>query len=181
MIGRGPFAAVALLALVAPAAGAAEDGARHRRPVEEMLIDLPAQDFRAPDLGGATLSLADFRGQVVILNFWGIWCAPCRVEIPELVGLHRDLQPQGLEILAVNAGDDRRDVPPFVEKHGITFPVVFDEGVTDLYEVVAFPTSFVIDRAGRIRYVSAGYDPGTVGNLRRVVEHLLRQPPPRGD
>lgn len=158
----------------APAAG--DDGGAGPVPVERMLVDRPAVDFQAPDLGGEMLSLSDFRGRVVVLNFWGIWCPPCRIEIPELLEMYRALQAEGLEILSVNTGDERKIVPAFVEENEISYPVVFDEGATDLYDVIAYPTSFVLDRSGRIRYVSEGYDPDAVPELRRVVEHLLRQP-----
>ena len=145
-----------------------------RRPIEEFLVDLPSKEFEAQNLQGETVALSDFRGKVLILNFWGIWCPPCREEIPELVELYRELQPQGLEILAVNTGDPRSRVPAYVEKNEMTFPVVLDDGATDLYEVMVFPTSYVLDRSGRIRYIAEGHNPRTAQDLRLIVDHLLR-------
>jgi peroxiredoxin len=160
------------LCLSAPALGGS------RRPIEDFLVDLPPKEFEAPDLHGGTIALRDLRGKVVILNFWGIWCPPCREEMPEFAALYRELAPRGVELLAVNTGDSAERVEAFVEREKLPFPVVLDRGASDLYAVVGFPTSYVLDRDGRIRYVSEGYSPHTVEELRLIVEHLLESPEP---
>ena len=165
-----------LLPLLLHSPAVAQESEHQPIPVERLLVDFPPIEFEATDLHGESVALSDFRGKVVVLNFWGIWCPPCRVEIPELLEMYHVLQGDGLEIVSVNTDGERDIVPPFVEKNEISFPVVFDDGASDLYEVISYPTSFVLDRRGRIRYVSEGYHPGTVADLQRIVEHILREP-----
>ena len=137
------------------------------------LIDQPAADFTAQTLDNGTIRLSSLKSKVVLLNFWGIWCKPCRYEVPELVRLHKELAPKGFEILAINFGDDRRDVARYVADNNIPYQVVFDETLMRLYRVRAFPTNIVIDRDGHVRFVSEGYGPIALEDLRGVIRELM--------
>lgn len=123
------------------------------------------------------LSLASLRGKAVVLNFWASWCVPCREEAPVLEGLWREHREQGLVVVGLDAKDFRRDALEFVERFGLTFPIVYDgpgDTVTP-YGVTGFPETFVIDREGRIVDVLVGAINGEEEQerLRRAVDEAL--------
>ena len=125
----------------------------------------PAPDFvletRASGKQARTVRLSDFRGQVVVLNFWASWCGPCRQEMPDLQAEYaRHAQTRDLTILAVNALslDSRQAAERFIEEMGVTFPVVFDASgdVLERYRVRGLPSTFFIDREGVVRAATFG-------------------------
>jgi len=136
----------------------------------------PAEDLIGADLNGNRIRLSDLRGKVVLVDFWGIWCPPCRREIPDLIRLYEELHDRGLEIVAVNSGDDPEIVPAFVEEHRIPYPVILDEGMAARYGVVAYPTHVILDRAGRVRHREVGGDASGIGRLEVVLSELLAEP-----
>lgn len=136
-------------------------------------IDEPARDFQGTALDGKGIRLADFRGRVVLLSFFGTWCPPCRREIPEVVAMRERLGAKGFEVLAVSAGDDVATLQDFVRNQGIRYPVLRDRGFTDLYGVTAYPTNVLVDRKGRIRYRSQGYSPSAMREMEGLVKTLL--------
>ena len=109
-------------------------------------------DFTLPLLNGETVSLSDYKGKVVILNFWATWCPPCRAEMPSMETLYQRFKAQGLEILAVDIGEDNATVQRFINNNRYTFPVLMDTNkrVSTLYGIEAIPTSYIIDREGKI-------------------------------
>jgi peroxiredoxin len=111
-------------------------------------------DFTLRDVGGREVSLSEFRGNVVLINFWATWCAPCRVEIPDLVALHRKYQSRGLVILGVSVDDPVSVLAPFVAAYHMTYPVLVGAGHRDFLEafgpLAAFPTSLLISRDGKV-------------------------------
>lgn len=112
-----------------------------------------APDFTLTDLGGKPVSLADFRGKVVIVNFWATWCPPCRAEMPSMEQLYRELADEGLVMLAVNIErDGRQTVAKFLAASPHSFPVLVDEKevVQKRYGVYKYPESFVIRKDGVI-------------------------------
>jgi thiol-disulfide isomerase/thioredoxin len=112
-----------------------------------------APDFTLSDLTGKSVSLADLRGKVVIVNFWATWCPPCRAEMPSMELLHRELSGEGLVLLAVNIEKTgRQTVPTFLSVSPHSFPILFDdrEEVQKRYGVYKFPESFVIRKDGVI-------------------------------
>ena len=112
-----------------------------------------APTFTLPTLAGDSLRLADLRGQIVVLNFWATWCAPCIEEIPQLIDLHDELNPHGLTVLGVSLDIEGPDfIKPFTDRLGITYPVPLDDGaVAEAYGGVwALPTTYVIDAEGQI-------------------------------
>jgi peroxiredoxin len=122
----------------------------------------PAPSFSLPELGGGTIDLEQYRGQVVLLNFWATWCEPCERELPALQAAHEQYGNQGLTIIGVNLADDElrngttpEEIRAFLDQYGVSFPIALDvEGkTTDAYRVFPLPTSFFIDPTGQIRYV----------------------------
>jgi len=117
-----------------------------------------APDFQLTDLDGRSHRLADYRGKVVVLNFWASWCAPCRKELPAIERLHRQYGGEGLVVLAVNS-ESRKVAGSFIRKYGYTFTVLSDvEGsVVDDYAVASIPVTIVVDKEGRISAHFTGY------------------------
>jgi thiol-disulfide isomerase/thioredoxin len=125
-------------------------------------------------------TLADYKGKVVLLDFYATWCDPCRLETPHLVAMHKQYEAKGLQIIGVNVGgdDDRAEVPAFAQEFGIEFPLVFpDAKLVDDYLGVNqnIPQTFVLDRQGNVvkRYV--GFSESRVPELQRVVEAALAE------
>jgi cytochrome c biogenesis protein CcmG, thiol:disulfide interchange protein DsbE len=108
--------------------------------------------------GGGTASLTDFRGQVVVLNFWGSWCPPCRDESPLLERWHRRMQGRGGTVLGVDMLDVTDRAEAFIDEYGLTYPMLKDKDGEGLeqFGVVAYPETFVIDPQGRIAAVARG-------------------------
>ncbi len=125
----------------------------------------PAPDFVLARVDGGTLDLRDLRGKVVVVNFWGTWCAPCIEETPAIQAAYEQLRASGVEVVGINLrhqeevgakGDEA--VRTFVKNFGVTYPVVLDADgeVARLYQISPIPTSYFIDAAGNIRYVYVG-------------------------
>jgi len=120
----------------------------------------PAPDWELKNLEGKIVKLSDFSGKVVILDFWATWCIPCRVEIPHFVELQNQYGPKGLVVIGVSLDEQGPEgVGKFVKQLAVNYPVVMgNEKIADAYGIEGFPTTFVIDRHGRIvsRYI--GYN-----------------------
>lgn len=138
---------------------------------------LKAQDFEREDLSGKQHSLSDYRGQVVLLNFWASWCPPCVHEMPSMSQLNITMDNKPFTILAVNLGESRGDIGQFVKKHPVNFPILLDPGqsLPKVWKVFAFPTSFILDKLGRIRYSVAGGIDWNEKSVRDVIEGLTRE------
>ncbi|MEJ2592461.1 MAG: TlpA disulfide reductase family protein [Candidatus Thiodiazotropha sp.] len=132
---------------------------------------VPAPAFTLSGLDGRSHALADYAGRVVIVNFWASWCPPCRAEMPSLNRAWAKLQGKGVAMLAINAAEDRAAVAAFVGDHPIAFPVLLDSDgeAGTRWAVKGLPTTFVIDRAGRIVYRAIGDrewdDPGLLEQI----------------
>jgi len=113
----------------------------------------PSNDFAAPSLDGSSVRLSSLKGKVVLVNFWATWCGPCVQEMPILEDLYRKYRDHGLEILAISVDEEEAQykVGKFVKEHGLTFPVLYDNGIGRLYQVGGYPTSLLIDRDGMVR------------------------------
>jgi peroxiredoxin len=137
----------------------------------------PAPDFALKSSTGENLRLSEFRGDVVMVNFWATWCGPCRQEMPLLDELYNRYQRVGFNLLGVNIDDDSRRAMAMVEELGVNFPVLFDarKEVSELYEVEAMPVTVIIDRQGTVRYVHHGYKPGYEDKYLDQIRSLLRE------
>lgn len=115
-------------------------------------------DFKLSTLDGRTVSLRDFRGSPVMLNFWASWCPPCRYEMPFFQQIWEEWHGKGLVILAVNIGESAVTAKQFVDDSGFTFPVLLDtsQDVALNYNIRSIPTTFFLDEAGVIRDMKIG-------------------------
>ncbi len=146
------------------------------------LLDQPAPTFAVPRLDQqGELRLDDLRGRVVLLDFWAIYCGPCKRQMPALQELHRDLQGKDVTILSINTDDPReadraQRVQDYIQQGGYTFPVALDSGATARdFGVQRIPTLVIIDREGSIRYIHTGLAPKE--ELAREIQRLLAAPP----
>lgn len=137
----------------------------------------PAPAFSLPDASGNTISLDDFKGQVVLINFWASWCGPCRQEMPLLEALHQRYAPLGFTMLGINVEEDSSLADGFLRDTPVTFPILYDREnlVSKTYDVIAMPTSIIVDRQGEIRYVHHGYKPGYENDYQDQVRTLIRE------
>jgi thiol-disulfide isomerase/thioredoxin len=133
-------------------------GLAHAAAGLEAWTDGPTPELRARNLAGDDIRLADFAGRTVIVNFWATWCAPCVAEMPSLQRLRDRLADRNVEVIAVNFEENAARIRPFVERLGVTFPVVRDHDGTlrTAWKVGVFPTSFVVGPDGRIGLVAKG-------------------------
>ncbi len=136
-----------------------------------------APDFTLKSLDGKNTRLKEYRGQVVLINFWASWCGPCRQEMPLLEKIDKRYRDAGFTVLGVNVEGKAGPAQEIATKTGVTFPVLVDEGqkVSEMYTVQAMPSSVVIDRDGVIRYVHLGYKPGDEAKYLEVVKKLISQ------
>jgi peroxiredoxin len=136
-----------------------------------------APAMRAVDLQGQTRSLADYRGRVVLLNFWATWCPPCRHEMPSMERLRRNMAGRPLEILAVDSAETPEEVQAFLKTLDLGFPILLDpDGQnTRRWKVNALPTTFLLDGEGRIRYVLKGGAEWDEGEALQAIETLLAE------
>ena len=132
-------------------------------PVGE--VNKPAPEFALPGLNGETVRLNDYRGKVVLVNFWGTWCEPCKEETPALQRVYAKLRDQGLVIIGVDLRNQERsgadgdaDVRNFTQRYGVTYPIALDVAgeTARAFQIYPLPTSFFVDQRGMIRYVRVG-------------------------
>ena len=122
-----------------------------------LALDAPAPDFELETLNGELLGLEGLRGQVVLLNFWATWCAPCKLEMPAFQNRYEQHAGQ-LRVVAINFDEPRDTVQNFINDLGLTFDVLLDPGaeVQALYQVRGYPTSVIIDAEGIVRAIHIG-------------------------
>lgn len=126
-------------------------------PIEMSKVEA-APDIELKNAEGAPVRLSDLRGRVVFLNFWATWCVPCRSEIPELTAMYRDLEGQGFTVVGASWNDSVSDIQKFQQEINVNYPILLDaESVGEKFGgIQSFPTTFIIDRMGRIRYKVSG-------------------------
>jgi peroxiredoxin len=131
-----------------------------------------APDFSLEGLDGNIVQLSEYRGRVVLVNFWATWCGPCEAEMPLFEGYFEELQDEGLAVIAVNFDEAEETVRGFRDRLGLDFDVVLDPGgeVQQLYRVRGYPTSLFVDREGVVQVVHIGILPET--RLQEVLADL---------
>jgi len=136
-----------------------------------------APDFRLQKRGGGEVSLSELRGEVVMINFWATWCGPCREEMPHLEALHQRYQDLGFTLLGVNVEQDSRLSDKFLAETPVTFDILFDpeNRVSELYDVIAMPSTVLVDREGNLRFIHHGYKAGYESEYQSQVRALLRE------
>lgn len=137
----------------------------------------PAPDFSLTDLSGGTFRLSDYRGKVVVLDFWATWCDPCKREIPHFVEMQSKYASQGLQVLGVSMDDDEPPVRQFQQQFKMNYPVALgNPKLADQYGgILGLPITFVIDRNGRITARHAGATDASV--IEAEIQKLLASPP----
>jgi peroxiredoxin len=182
---------VASLALVAAAATACARSAGDRgdaaatppgRAAARPSAGPPAPPLDLTDALGRRVTLEEFRGRPVIVNFWATWCAPCRRELPSLIRLHETMSGAGLTILAVSIDSDRAAVDRFLAASPMPMPVLLDlsHQAADRYRVTTVPSSFVVDPEGRVVERIDGEADWTSRELRMTLESLVGRTPADG-
>jgi peroxiredoxin len=136
-----------------------------------------APDFSLKDANGKTVRLADYKGKVILLDFWATWCGPCKIEIPWFMDFERHYKDQGFSVLGVSMDDDGWDaVKPFVNEVGINYRIMIgnDSTAENYGGIEALPTTFLIDRDGKIAAVHVGL--ASKSEIENGIEQLLQKP-----
>ncbi|MBI5964497.1 MAG: TlpA family protein disulfide reductase [Chloroflexi bacterium] len=145
-------------------------------------IPAPQAGFAAPNFtlktpDGTSYTLAELRGQAVLINLWATWCPPCRAEMPAIERMYQEYKDQGFIVLGLNMTyqDDPLKVAPFTQEYSLTFPILLDEtgDVADIYQLRSLPTSLFIGRDGIIQEVIVG-GPMSEALLRTRIEQILK-------
>jgi len=131
-------------------------------------------DVAMKTLAGKPISLASLRGKVVLIDFWASWCAPCKEEMPFLERLQKR-HGDRLVIVGVSVDNERANAEQFVRELKVTFPIVHDgkHTVADQYKPPRMPTSFILDREGKVRFVHAGFHKDDIAKIEREIAKLL--------
>ncbi len=137
----------------------------------------PAPPFTLATLDGRQEALSEFKGQVVMVNFWATWCGPCQQEMPLLDQMYKKYKPAGFTLIGVNIDKDAPPVKALLERKPVSFPVLLDPAnqVSKAYHVDEMPSSVIIDRKGNIRYVHRGYRPGDENEYQDRIRQLIRE------
>jgi cytochrome c biogenesis protein CcmG, thiol:disulfide interchange protein DsbE len=164
---------------LAPDAPHAEVGARAPDFAAPLVPSRPAgTEGSAPLPDGAVRTLADYEGDVILLNFWATWCEPCKVEMPSMEAVHRDYAPFGLRVVAVSEDDARitpSDLRAYAEDLELTFEILRDtsHAISHAYQVIGYPTTYIIARDGTVRRRWIGPEDWNSPSNRAFMRQLL--------
>lgn len=155
LIGAGLLLLGALALLYLPRVRA---GSEKELSVVPSKVDYAAPELALTDLQGKPVSLADYRGQVVLVNHWATWCPPCKAEMPDLEAYYQDHRQQNFVVVAIEAGEPADEVAEFVRAYQLTFPIWLDPTLKAMaaFRYPGLPTSYVIDRQGNVVLVWTG-------------------------
>ncbi len=140
-------------------------------------IGTKAPSFALPDVNGAMVSLEQFKGKVVFLDFWAPWCIPCRQELPELDKLYKKFSSAGLEVIAISIDASEKNTAAFLQKTSLSVHIAVDKKseVSDAYRVSSLPTGFIIGRDGVIHWVRKGFSNKDLVSYEKEINALLKQ------
>ena len=156
-------ALAAALAIAVPALAGPEGG--------------PAPPFTLAARGGHDVTLAQYHGQVVMINFWASWCGPCRQEMPLLESIYKKYNKLGFTLLGVNVEPDSKAADDWLRDTPVSFPILYDKDskVSKLYDVAGMPSTVIIDRSGKLRKIHRGYKPGDENEYLDSIRALVRE------
>jgi peroxiredoxin len=137
----------------------------------------PAPQFSLAAHGGKTINLAQYKGQVVMINFWATWCGPCRQEMPLLESIYKKYNKMGFTLLGVNVEPDSKPAEDWLKATPVSFPILFDtkSEVSKMYEVNGMPSTVIVDRKGNVAFIHHGYQPGDENAYQDSIRKLVRQ------
>ncbi len=146
-------------------------------------VEYPAEAFIAPDfslpsMSGGQLSLKDYRGKVVFINFWATWCATCKVEMPSMEKVYRKFKDQGLEMLTISVDKDQSLIRPFLKEYDLTFPVLLDpksETAKKAYKTTGVPETFIVNKQGIIVHKAIGPRDWATNDAMAAFKQLVEQ------
>jgi peroxiredoxin len=146
-------------------------------PLMAAKMEKLAPDFTLKSHSGENLKLSELRGEVVMVNFWASWCGPCRQEMPLLDQLYQRYKPMGFTLLGVNVEENTAAAKKMLKEAPVSFPILFDRKnqVSELYQVKAMPSTFLVDRDGKLRYLHKGYKPGYENDYQSQIRELIRE------
>jgi peroxiredoxin len=161
---RNPIAALAAALVVA-------------LPALAGTADAPAPAFTLAARSGQAVSLEQYKGQVVMINFWASWCGPCRQEMPLLESIYRKYNKMGFTLLGVNVEPDSQAANDWLKQTPVSFPILYDKDskVSKLYDVAGMPSTVIIDRSGKLRMLHRGYKPGDENEYLDSIRTLIRE------
>jgi peroxiredoxin len=179
------LASLAMLAMMIAGCGGAPSSSRGGPAVSSSsgdavdLVGNPAPDFHVTTVAGTqgTVSLKSLRGKVVLLDFWGTFCAPCKTSFPKLQALHARYAGSGLQVLGISEDEpeDKGKIPGFAGTYGARFAIAWDadRAISDRYRPETMPSSFLIDRKGVVRFAHVGFHAGDEAQIEKEVQELL--------
>jgi peroxiredoxin len=137
----------------------------------------PAPAFTLAARGGQEVSLAQYKGNVVMINFWASWCGPCRQEMPLLESIYKKYNKMGFTLLGVNVEPDSNAANEWLKATPVSFPILYDRDskVSKLYDVAGMPSTVIIDRSGKLRVLHRGYKPGDENEYLDSIRTLIRE------
>jgi peroxiredoxin len=149
----------------------------HANLVWAVSLDQVAPDFTLRSLSGENLRLQEYRGKVVLINFWASWCGPCRQEMPILDRIHKRYAPAGFTVLGVNVEGELDKARKIADRLDVSFPLLFDDGqqVSEDYALKSMPYTVLVDRDGQVRFIHHGYKPGDENKYIDRLKTLLRR------
>jgi cytochrome c biogenesis protein CcmG, thiol:disulfide interchange protein DsbE len=147
------------------------------RPSIAASTSRPTPNVEVYAADGVAVKLGDYKGKVVLIDFWASWCPPCKTSFPALDALYRQYRDRGVEVLAVNLDERRHDADTFLGAHPHRLTVLYDpKGVSpQAFGVKGMPSSFLIDRAGNIRFTHMGYTDNVDSSYRQEIAQLLSE------
>jgi peroxiredoxin len=137
----------------------------------------PAPPFTLAAKGGSNVSLSQYKGQVVMINFWASWCGPCREEMPLLETIYKKYSKLGFTMIGVNVEPDSKAADEWLKATPVSFPILYDTDskVSKLYAVAGMPSTVIIDRSGNLRKLHRGYVPGDENEYLDSIRALIRE------
>jgi len=136
-----------------------------------------APNFTLKSRSGKNIKLSELRGQVVLVNFWASWCGPCRQEMPVLEKLYKKYRALGFVVLGINVDDDPAQAESLLKMINVSFPILFDSDkkISEKYKITAMPSSFFVDRDGKLRSEHKGYLPEYDLLYKNEIKKLIRE------